>query len=63
VNSLKSFFQTDWERLSGFDWIGLVMVVVISALMLVAYLWVWLPSNKQKFEKHRDFVLHDNSKE
>jgi len=60
---VNNFFKTDWERLTGFDWAGLVMVIVISILMLAVYLWVWIPSNKSKFEKNRDFVLRDNSKE
>ncbi|MDH4261856.1 MAG: CcoQ/FixQ family Cbb3-type cytochrome c oxidase assembly chaperone [Spirochaetia bacterium] len=63
MNKISQHFHTDWDKLTGFDWTGIVMVLVISALMLTAYLWVWLPSNKNKFEQYRDFVLKDGMKE
>lgn len=63
MNKIIQYFHTDWELLTGFDWAGLIMVLVISALMLTVYLWVWLPSNKNKFEKYRDFALKDNLEE
>jgi cbb3-type cytochrome oxidase subunit 3 len=63
VNKIIQHFHTDWDKLTGFDWTGIVMTIVISILMLVVYLWVWLPANKNKFERHRDFVLKDSLKE
>jgi cytochrome c oxidase cbb3-type subunit 4 len=63
VNKISQHFHTDWDQLTAYDWTGLIMTIVISALMLVLYLWVWLPVNKSKFEQNRDFVLKDNSKE
>jgi cytochrome c oxidase cbb3-type subunit 4 len=63
VNKILNYFHTDWEKLTGFDWVGLIMVIIISMLMFAVYLWVWLPSNKSKFEKYRDFALKDNLEE
>lgn len=41
------------------DWFGLVVVVILTALMIYIYFWVFRPQNKSKIEAHRDFVLKE----
>ncbi len=56
MNNLTSFFSTDWEAMTHADWTGLIIVIVLTALMIGLYTWVFKPSNRDHFEQHRDFV-------
>ena len=41
------------------DWTGLAIVIVLFFLMLGLYVWVFAPSNRDKLEQYRDFVVRD----
>lgn len=56
MSSLNEFFNTDWAAMTRADWTGLVIVLVLSALMIGLYVWVFKPGNRDKFEQYRDFV-------
>ncbi len=63
MSSLQSFFSTDWEAMTRADWVGLIIVVVLTALMAGLYFWVFRPANRDRFEQYRDFVNEDNDEE
>ncbi|NQY51530.1 MAG: cbb3-type cytochrome c oxidase subunit 3 [Piscirickettsiaceae bacterium] len=48
--------------MTGTDWLGMVMTVVIFMLMVVLYSWVLHPKNKESFESHRNMPLNDDKK-
>ncbi|MDQ6986861.1 MAG: CcoQ/FixQ family Cbb3-type cytochrome c oxidase assembly chaperone [Mariprofundaceae bacterium] len=56
---LRDFFHTDWQAMTHVDWTGLLIVLVLAALMIGLYIWIFRPSNKDKFEQYRDFVNED----
>jgi len=60
VNRLVEYFETDWEAMTRADWTGLIIVLVLSALMIGLYVWVFKPANRNKFEQYRDFVNRDD---
>jgi len=60
VNSLREFFSTDWEAMTHADWTGLIIVLVLTALMIALYVWIFRPANRDKFEQYRDFVNDDD---
>jgi len=62
VNSLRDFFSTDWEAMTHADWTGLIIVLVLTALMIALYVWIFRPANRDKFEQYRDFV-NDNDED
>lgn len=59
IESVREYFHTDWAAMTGTDWFGLVAVVTLAILMVILYVWVLNPRNRQKLESHRDFVLKD----
>ncbi|MGB9094190.1 MAG: cbb3-type cytochrome c oxidase subunit 3 [Gallionella sp.] len=59
---LKGYFQTDWELMTRADWAGLVIVLLLSAVMIALYIWIFKPGNRDKFEQYRDFVNKDDEK-
>ncbi len=61
MNSLKEYFQTDWEAMTGNDWIGLSMTVVAFILMIVVYFYALRPKNKEKLEKNRFIPMDDDA--
>ena len=63
MNSLIEFFSTDWDAMTHADWTGMVIVLVLTALMIGLYSWVFKPSNRDNFEQYRDFVIHNDDNE
>jgi len=63
VNDLLDFFITDWAAMTSADWFGLIVVLALSTLMIALYIWVFRPSNRQKFEQYRDFVNNEHIEE
>ncbi len=60
MSSLVEHFHTDWAALTLNDWIGLVVTVVVFILMIVAYLYVFHPSNRDYLETQKNIPLDDN---
>ncbi len=46
--------------MTGTDWFGTVFTIVIFVLMVVLYIWVLHPKNKDEIESHRDMALNDD---
>ncbi|EAU53380.1 CcoQ/FixQ family Cbb3-type cytochrome c oxidase assembly chaperone [Mariprofundus ferrooxydans] len=59
MNKLLEYFETDWEAMTRADWTGLIIVLVLTLLMVALYVWIFKPSNRDKFEQYRDFVNSD----
>jgi len=53
VSNLKEYFHTDWTAMSFSDWIGLIVTIGITLLMVWAYVYVFHPKNKEKLESQR----------
>jgi len=60
VTKLQEYFHTDWSSMTGTDWFGLVLTVVVFLVLLVAYVWVLNPKNKESIESHRTMLLDEN---
>ena len=59
MTKLQEYFHTDWSAMTGTDWFGLVLTVVVFIIMLVAYVWVLNPKNKDSIESHRTMLLDE----
>lgn len=53
MSKLQEYFSTDWAAMTLHDWIGLIMTVAAFLLMIWAYVHVFHPKNKAKFEEQR----------
>ena len=56
---IRDFFHTEWNAMTTTGWTGLAIVIVLFFLMLGLYVWVFAPSNRDKLEQYRDFVVRD----
>jgi cytochrome c oxidase cbb3-type subunit 4 len=60
VSKLKEYFYTDWEAMTASDWFGMVLTVVIFLLMVVLYVYVLRPKNRDKLEKQRFIPMDED---
>ncbi|HXH71426.1 MAG TPA: CcoQ/FixQ family Cbb3-type cytochrome c oxidase assembly chaperone [Mariprofundaceae bacterium] len=63
MSKLEEYFLTDWEAMTRTDWAGLIIVLLLAALMIGLYAWVFRPKNRDRFEQYRDFVNKDDDME
>ncbi len=52
----SGYFHTDWAALTVNDWVGLIVTVLVAVVMVVAYLFVFHPKNKERLESQRYLV-------
>jgi len=61
VNSLKEHFATDWAAMTVNDWIGTIMTVVTAVLMVVLYVYVLAPKNRDRLEAMRRIPFEEDN--
>lgn len=59
VTKLEEYFHTDWGAMTGTDWFGLVLTVIVFVLMVIVYYWVLNPKNKESLESHRTMLIDE----
>ncbi len=62
MSSLAEHFHTDWAALTLNDWIGLIVTVVVAILMVVAYVYVFHPANREYLETRKYIPLDDEDR-
>jgi cytochrome c oxidase cbb3-type subunit 4 len=60
VNTLQQHFHTEWASMTLPDWIGVIVTVAVFLVMVGLYVFVFLPSNKEKLEAHRYMPLEED---
>ena len=60
MSRLKEYFYTDWEAMTASDWFGMVLTVVVFILMVVLYVYVLRPKNREKLEKQRFIPMDED---
>ena len=63
MSRLAEYFSTDWSAMTLSDWAGLIVTVIIFILMIVLYIYVFKPGNRERLEEHRNIVMNDDSSE
>lgn len=59
-SGLGDYLATDWQAMTVNDWIGTVLTVVIFVLMIVLYVQVLRPKNRQRLESRRFIPFEDD---
>ena len=60
MTKLQEYFHTDWSAMTGTDWFGLVLTVVVFIIIAIVYFWALNPKNKESIESHRTMLLDEN---
>ena len=59
MTKLQAYFYTDWSAMTGQDWFGMMLTVVVFITMVITYFWVLNPKNKETLESHRTMILDE----
>jgi cytochrome c oxidase cbb3-type subunit 4 len=59
VSSLGDYFATDWAAMTSQDWVGTILTVVVSLLMVGLYFYALRPRNRDRLEAQR-FIPFDD---
>jgi cytochrome c oxidase cbb3-type subunit 4 len=60
VSSLKEHLHTDWAAMTPSDWVGVITTVTVFLLMIVLYVYVLHPKNKDRLESQRHILDDDD---
>ena len=61
MNSIRDYFYTDWAAMTFHDWLGFFITIVVFVLMVVLFLYVFNPANKDKLESRRYIPLEEDN--
>jgi cytochrome c oxidase cbb3-type subunit 4 len=59
VTKLLDYFHTDWAAMTRNDWLGVFFTVGAFIAMIVVYVMVFNPKNKDVFNAQADVALRD----
>lgn len=62
MSRLERYFYTDWEAMTGADWAGLIITVLVFVLMIGLYFYVLRPKNRERLERQR-YIPFDGDEE
>lgn len=62
MTKLQEYFHTDWSKMTGTDWVGLILTVSIFIAMVIIYFWVLNPKNKHTIESHRSMLMDEDDR-
>lgn len=60
MTKLMDYFHTDWAAMSMNDWQGVIFTVGAVIAMIVVYVMVFNPKNKDAFDSQSDMALRDD---
>lgn len=59
MTKLMDYLHTDWAAMSSNDWQGVFFTVAAFVAMIVVYVMVFNPKNKDAFDSQSDMALRD----
>lgn len=59
MTKLMDYLHTDWTAMSRNDWLGVIFTVAAFVAMIVVYVMVFNPRNKDAFNSQSDMALRD----
>jgi cbb3-type cytochrome oxidase subunit 3 len=60
VSKISEYFSTDWSAMTGQDWAGLIITIVVFFGMLIAFARVLNPKRREELEKEKYRILKDD---
>lgn len=59
MSKIQEYFSTDWSAMTGHDWVGLVITVLVFVGMVYTFYRTLKPSRKDELEKVKHQMLDD----
>lgn len=61
MTKLMEYLRTDWSGMTLNDWLGVMYTVLALLAMVVVYVLVLRPGNKEAFNAQSDMVLREDA--
>lgn len=60
MSKIQQYFSTDWASMTGHDWAGLIVTVLVFVGLAIAFWWALRPSKRKELEEQKYKVLDDD---
>lgn len=60
MSNLEQYFSTDWSSMTGQDWAGLIITVLVFLGMLITFWLTLRPSKRKELEEEKYKILKDD---
>jgi cbb3-type cytochrome oxidase subunit 3 len=60
VSTIEHYFSTDWSAMTGQDWAGLIITVLVFLGMLITFWRTLRPSKRKELEQEKYKILNDD---
>lgn len=60
MSSLEGYLSTDWSAMTGQDWAGLIITVLVFLGMLITFAMALRPSKRKELEEQKHKILNDD---
>ncbi|GAB6035172.1 hypothetical protein [Galenea microaerophila] len=60
MSKLEAYFSTNWSAMTGQDWAGLIITIVVFFGMLIAFAKTLNPKRKKELEQEKYRILKDD---
>jgi len=60
MSKFEQYFSTDWSSMTGQDWAGLIITVLVFIGMLITFYLALRPSKRKELEAEKFKILNDD---
>lgn len=60
MSNLEQYLSTDWSAMTGQDWAGLIITVLVFFGMLITFWLTLRPSKRKELEEEKYKILKDD---
>ena len=60
MSNLERYFSTDWASMTGQDWAGLIVTVVVFLGVVITFSWALRPSKRKEMEEQKYKILDED---
>lgn len=61
MTKLMEYLHTDWSAMTLNDWLGVIYTVLGLLAMIIVYVMVLRPRNKEAYDAQADMVLREDA--
>ncbi|WP_343034764.1 cbb3-type cytochrome c oxidase subunit 3 [Thiomicrorhabdus cannonii] len=60
MSNLEQYLSTDWSAMTGQDWAGLIITVLVFLGMLITFWMTLRPGKRKELEEEKYKILKDD---
>ena len=60
MSKFEQYFSTDWSSMTGQDWAGLIITILVFLGMFITFALALRPSKRKEMEAEKYKILNDD---